>query len=98
MNRASCIAIVSAGLVTSAAATASASLPPAFLFGPPRTIIIPPVGPWVPAAGPVNIDAPPLPDEPVVDSGKTEPQAAIRRPAPPPEPLPYPGPGQPEES
>jgi hypothetical protein len=77
---------------------ASAALPPMFLFGPPRNIIIPPVGPWVFIDGPVNVDAPPIPDEPSAESDQEAPQAAIHRPAPPPDPLPYPGPGQPEES
>ena len=97
MNPVPRFTIVAAGLLTSAAATASASLPPIFFVGPPSNVIIGPLGPWIPAQ-PVDVDAPPLPDEPIADSGQPEPQAAIRAPAPPPDPLPYPGPGQPEES
>lgn len=89
--------VIMAGVGLASSSLASAALPPVFFFGPPRNVIIPPVGPWIPAQ-PVDVDAPPLPEEPSADSRTPEPQAAIWIPAPPPEPLPYPGPGQPEES
>lgn len=80
MNAVPRFTIIAAGLLTSAAETASASLPPIFFFGPPRSVIIGPVGPWIPIDGPVDGDAPPLPDEPETGSGNPDPQAGLGQP------------------